>query len=446
MKKRVILYGGLILLLVGLYFVLMQVFPKSVTYYPVFIFLVGFEVFLWDSLRKGLSRLRALLRYLFTLLYWAPFIILAGYLILTLFIEQQEMISRTASYLLGVAFVVYISKLIPVIFLLINDIIRLFRFAVTRLILLIRKEKPVLHRRIARFRFLQAAGLSLGAVLLLLFVTGITFWVTDYKVREYQLELPALPAPFKGFRIVQFSDVHTGSWASDRSMKKVVGIINDLHPDMIFFTGDMVNNITKEAYTYESFFKEIKAPYGVFAILGNHDYGDYITWDSPEAKAKNFDDLITMYRRIGWRLLRNENVIIGGEEGRIAIIGVENWGNYGRFPKRADMKKALEGVDSVAIKLLLSHDPTYWQYIVTKEYPDIDVTFSGHTHGFQFAIDTRNVEWSPLDFLYTYWIGMYTVQTPDNRRQILYINRGLGNIGFPGRVGVRPEITLFELR
>ena len=446
MKRRLILYGFLIIILVGLYFILMQVFPKSVTYYPVFIFLVVFDLYLWSSLSRSLSRLRTSWRYLLTLLYWAPFIILAGYLILTLFVEQQEMISRTASYLLGVAFIVYISKLIPVVFLLINDVIRLFRWAVTRLILLIRREKPVLHRRKARFRFLQTTGLSLGAVLLLLFVTGITFWATDYKVREYQLKLPALPSPFKGFRIVQFSDVHTGSWPSDRSMKKVVGIIKNLHPDMIFFTGDMVNNITEEAYRYEPFFKEIKAPYGVFVILGNHDYGDYITWDSPEAKAKNFDDLVTMYRRLGWRLLRNENVVIGGDKGRIAIIGVENWGNYGRFPKRADMKKALEGADSVAVKLLLSHDPTYWQYIVTKEYPDIDVTFSGHTHGFQFAIDTKGVEWSPLDFLYSYWIGMYTVHTPDDHSQILYINRGLGNIGFPGRVGVRPEITLFELR
>jgi len=213
----------------------------------------------------------------------------------------------------------------------------------------------------------------------------------------------------------------------------------------IFFTGDLVNYKTGEAYRFENILNKLKAGYGIFATLGNHDYGDYTRWPSQTAKMKNLTDLYEFFDRLGWKLLNNEHHLLENEDGQLAVIGVENWGAYSRFPKYGDIEKAAAGTEDAAVKLLLSHDPTHWDVVISKKYPDIDVTFAGHTHGFQFGIDTRRVKWSPAQWVYKHWAGMYQNPAATEKPQYLYVNRGLGTIGYPGRVGILPEITLFEL-
>jgi predicted MPP superfamily phosphohydrolase len=211
-------------------------------------------------------------------------------------------------------------------------------------------------------------------------------------------------------------------------------------PDVIFFTGDLVNNNTTEVKNYIDVFQKVKAPMGVFAVTGNHDYGDYQTWDSTEAKTKNFEDLIIAHKELGFDLLLNENRWLQEGNDKIAIIGNENWG-AGRFSKYGDLGKAYSGSEEAPVKLLLSHDPSHWDAQVRKDFKDIDVMFAGHTHGFQFGVEIGNIKWSPSQYIYEQWAGLY-----QQNSQYLYVNRGFGFIGYPGRVGIPPELTIVTLK
>jgi predicted MPP superfamily phosphohydrolase len=211
--------------------------------------------------------------------------------------------------------------------------------------------------------------------------------------------------------------------------------------DIIFFTGDLVNNESKEVLPFIDVLGKIKAPMGVFSTLGNHDYGDYITWESQAAKSQNLEDLKHTHAAMGWKLLMNEHVALKKGDAEIALLGIENWGGNLNFPKYGDMKKAHEGTEKYPVKLLLSHDPSHWNMQVTEEFKDVDITFSGHTHGFQFGIEIPGlIKWSPSQFVYKQWAGLYSKE-----KQHLYVNRGLGFLGYPGRVGIMPEITVMEL-
>ena len=207
-----------------------------------------------------------------------------------------------------------------------------------------------------------------------------------------------------------------------------------------------MNYKTDEALSFEEIFSHLKASKGIFATLGNHDYGDYTRWPSSEAKAQNMTDLYDFYKRLGWKLLNNQNELITKDGNQIAVVGVENWGAFGRFPKYGDVEKALVGTEQSPVKLLLSHDPSHWQEIIKKDFPDIDITFAGHTHGFQFGFEFKGIKWSPAQYVYRHWAGLYEHMNMAGKPQYLYVNRGLGTIGYPGRVGILPEITLFELR
>ena len=210
--------------------------------------------------------------------------------------------------------------------------------------------------------------------------------------------------------------------------------------DIIFFTGDLVNDRATETEPFVEVLGRLKAPMGVFSTFGNHDYGDYTTWESAEAKMKNLEDLKQVHAKMGWKLMMNEHVVLekGGEE--IALLGIENWGGNFNFPKYGDMKKAHVGTEKYPVKLLLSHDPSHWNKQVKTEYKDVDITFSGHTHGFQFGIEIPGLRWSPSQYVYKQWAGLY-----QENNQYLYVNRGLGFLGYPGRVGILPEITVMEL-
>jgi predicted MPP superfamily phosphohydrolase len=211
-------------------------------------------------------------------------------------------------------------------------------------------------------------------------------------------------------------------------------------PDVIFFTGDLVNDKSSEAEPHINIWKKLSAPLGIFSILGNHDYGDYVQWDSPALKTENLNRLKQIHAEMGWDLLLNEHRILERNGAKIGLLGVENWGGALRFPRKGDVPKAKEGMPEVPVKILLSHDPSHWNAQITNDHQDIDLTFSGHTHGFQFGIEIPGFKWSPSQFVYPQWAGLYS-----EGKQHIYVNRGLGFLGYLGRVGIKPEITVVEL-
>jgi len=242
-------------------------------------------------------------------------------------------------------------------------------------------------------------------------------------------------------RIAQISDVHSGSFDNPEAVSEGVAAIMREKPDLILFTGDLVNDRAEEIVPYKEVFNKLSAPLGVFSVLGNHDYGDYVHWSSEEEKRENLDQLKQHHAEMGWRLLVNEHVLLERNQQQIALIGIENWGARG-FTKYGDMKKAVDGLagKEIPAKILMSHDPSHWDAEVRKEYKDIDLTLAGHTHGMQFGIEIPGLKWSPVQYIYNRWAGLYREQD-----QYLYVNRGYGFIGYQGRLGILPEITLIEL-
>ncbi|MFZ4862660.1 metallophosphoesterase [Sphingobacterium sp. Mn56C] len=291
---------------------------------------------------------------------------------------------------------------------------------------------------ISRSDFLLKSGLLVASLPLAPLTWGIVSGAYDYTIRRQKLLLPNLPKSFHGFKIAQISDVHSGSFYNHKAVLGGVEMLLGEKPDAIFFTGDLVNNVATEMRDYQDIFSKLHADYGVFSTLGNHDYGDY--YYGPEdsaAKRKNLQDLIDTHKVMGWDLLMDENRTLKVGQDEIAIVGVQNWGT-GRFPKKGDLKKALQGTDDKAVKLLLSHDPSHWRAQVLDT--DVDAMFAGHTHGMQFGVRGEHYQWSPAKYIYKEWAGLYT-----EGKQQLYVNTGYGFLGYPGRVGIVPEITIFEL-
>jgi predicted MPP superfamily phosphohydrolase len=294
---------------------------------------------------------------------------------------------------------------------------------------------------ISRSQFLVKAGLLAAAVPISSLSFGILTGAYDYQLRRQKLFLPNLPKAFDGLQIAQISDVHSGSFYNKKAVLGGVEMLLGQKPDAIFFTGDLVNNIASEMNEYQDIFSKLKAPLGVFSVLGNHDYGDYYYGREPsKAKAENLAQLKKTHQNMGWDLLLNESrrLKVDGEE--IAILGIENWG-AGRFAKYGRLDQAVQGTDDAPVKLLLSHDPSHWRAQVLPDYPQIDAMFSGHTHGMQFGIRNEFIQWSPVQYIYKEWAGLY-----QEGHQQIYVNVGYGFLGYPGRLGILPEITLFELK
>jgi len=268
---------------------------------------------------------------------------------------------------------------------------------------------------------------------------GVTKGKFKYRVIHEKIRFKNLPESFRGLKIVQISDMHLGSFRRKyEQIAKAVEMINEQEPDLIFFTGDLVNNFAEETDGWAPVLAKMKAKYGKYSVLGNHDYGDYSEWESPAAKEKNLTAIKNFHKKIGFRLLLNESetLTIDGEE--IALVGVENWGKP-PFPQHGDLNKALANVAPEQFKMLLSHDPSHWDEEVLTG-TDIDITFAGHTHGMQFGIERAGIKWSPIQYKYPRWGGLY-----NEKEQYLYVNRGLGYHGFSGRIGMPPEITVVEL-
>lgn len=435
----------IILLLIPAYFLVAEAHPKTAERFPSMVFLLAIDIYLWFSLKKKIGTLNNPARFITGMLYWSPLVAFI-FLITISSIKNVSLVHPSlVSYILGVAVVIYVSKLITVIFFLLADFYRIFIFIVKH-VWAKRTGKPVSHRAnaMSRGKFLRTMGLATGGLFFSGLVIGMIKWASDFRVRLVNISLPHLPSSFEGFRIIQISDLHLGSWASVDPIEEAAGIINDLEPDLVLFTGDIVNYSTNEAYRFREILQSINAKYGVYAILGNHDYGEYVNWPSDEAKTKNMTLLYDFFKEIGWKLLRNENDVLEIDGEKLALIGVENWSANPRFPKLGNLPKAMEGTADIAVKILMSHDPTHWEKEVSIDYHDIDLTLSGHTHGFQFGVELKHFRWSFAQYVYKYWAGLYQVEN-EHKPQYLYVNRGLGMIGYPGRVGILPEITLINL-
>jgi len=296
----------------------------------------------------------------------------------------------------------------------------------------------------SRGAFLSRLGFLVGAVPLLgLGGAAVSGSAYRYRVHRHTLRLKDLPGSFRGKRLVQISDLHTGSLDDAEGVRRGIQMILDLKPDIVVFTGDLVNTQTDEVEPWMEMLKLIKAPLGVYSVLGNHDYGDYKSWPDEEAKARNFEEMLQVHKDLGWQLLRNEAVQIKGENGEsLDLIGCENWGRRSGFGKRyGNLTKAMEVLTPVAPKILLTHDPSHFDLEVLGKHPSIALTLCGHTHGMQMGIDIPGRwRWSPASWVYPHWAGPYEFGD-----QQLYVNRGFGFVGFRGRLGIYPEITCLEL-
>ncbi|MGA9269701.1 MAG: metallophosphoesterase [Lutimonas sp.] len=338
----------------------------------------------------------------------------------------------------GFFFSFLVFKLLLIVFFLAEDILRMFSFLfqMSKNLVLGKGQKTAMP---GRRKFIRQTGLFLAAIPFSSMLYGVARGKYDFRVNRMKLHFDNLPESFEGFRMVHISDIHSGSFDREEAIRRGIQLINEEKPDLICFTGDLVNNDSREIQPYIEDFKKLNTTHGVYSTLGNHDYGDYKSWDSPEAKEKNMELLFHYQEEMGFKLLNNQHAIIEKNGQRIGIYGVENWGNR-PFPQRGDIDSALKGAEDLSFKVLMSHDPTHWEKKILKHPTHFDLTLAGHTHGMQFGVEIPGFKWSPIKYIYPQWAGLY-----EKASQLLYVNRGFGFLGFPGRVGIWPEITVFEL-
>jgi predicted MPP superfamily phosphohydrolase len=416
--------------------------PKYDYVLPWFGTLMILDLYLWQTVKTAFRPALLPFRILSFVLYWLPFGIAAGCVIAGFFLPIQSWNIPFRTYITGITVILYFSRVFPVLFLMIADFIRILRYLAANLT----NHHRIHFKNFRRWKYFSYAGWILHFAIILILVWGMIYGIYNFRVHKQELILPELPASFNGMTIAQISDLHLGSWPCKARLSEAIGMVNALEPDLVFCTGDIANFSTVDAGEYMDILSMLKSRNGIFAIMGNHDYGDYIPWKDSASKSKNLTGLRDLYRRLGWNLLLNEHRIIKRDSDSVAVIGVENWGSRRRFQHKADLPKALEGIRNMEVLLLLSHDPSFWDKHVRTEYPEIDVTFSGHTHGFQVGFETGSIRWSPLEFLNDRWAGLYSSESGKGHVSCLYVNRGLGTIWFPVRIGIRPEITLFILK
>lgn len=368
------------------------------------------------------------------LFFWVQAIALMA---ITVYLFMSQRGTTQFMFLLVIVFMAYFGKLLAIVFVFIDDIRRVIKYFFEG-----RRRR---HKRrvengqtISRSKFLAKSAVAVSMLPVVTMSFGIVKGAYDYRIRRRKVYLPNLPKAFNGVKIAQLSDIHSGSFFDKSAVQGGIDMMLGEKPDLILFTGDLVNNQTKEVNDYFDLFSKMKADLGVYSTLGNHDYGDYMSWPSEAAKRQNLANMIKAHEQMGWRLMMNENKSIKIGSDQISLIGVENWG-AGRFAKYGDLTKAARNAEG-DVKLLLSHDPSHWDAQVRAQQPDIDIMFAGHTHGMQLGVEIGDWRWSPSKYIYKQWADLY-----QEGNQYLYVNRGFGFLGFPGRIGILPEITIMEL-
>ncbi len=362
--------------------------------------------------------------------------VLAGLIYELSFFGSSKMMQTPKMYFFGIFLAVFVPKLIIIVFMFGEDIVRFFVGIFMKV-----AGSNEANFMASRRKFVSTIALGIAAIPFASLIYGMVQGKYNYKVLKYALEFDDLPDEFDGFTLTQISDVHSGSFDNHKKVEYAINLINEQQSDIIVFTGDLVNNIADEMNDWKELFSTLKAPQGVFSVLGNHDYGDYINWESATAKAENLDKLKALQKGMGWNLLMNENKIFERNGERIALVGVENWGENG-FKQAGDLDKACEGISANDFKILMSHDPSHWQSVVKKDPRNFQLTLSGHTHGMQFGIEIPGIiKWSPIKYRYKNWAGIY-----EEFGRYINVNRGFGFLGYPGRVGIWPEISVIKLK
>lgn len=404
------------------------------------IFMLLLDIYFFQAIRTVTSHASDNNRIIIFTVYWVMSVTAIAFLILMpyLHFEKQAKIIRTTIF--SVFAGLFFGKLVGSFFFVADDLRRSIHWLGAEIF----SSKSALSDlqsagTLSRSMLLSWMGLVAGGGLFGSLLYGFNNKYR-YDVRRVRLSFNNLPNAFKGLKVVHISDIHSGSLANREAVIKGVERILEEKPDLILFTGDLVNNVADEMDEYLDVFGRLQAPLGVYSTLGNHDYGDYIRWESIDKKEANLEKLKQIHAEMGWRLLMNEHVVLERENESIAILGIENWSAKNRFPKYGDLKKAHTGSSQHPFKILMSHDPSHWKAEVITNYQDIDLMLAGHTHGMQFGVEIPGLKWSPVQYVYKEWAGLY-----EKGDQKLYINRGFGFLGYPGRVGIMPEITVIEL-
>ena len=372
--------------------------------------------------------------------YWGITILAVIGFMLFVFTDPAVMGKKTRTYLFAFIVGLFLAKLIAMLFFLTDDLRRAVQWSAGKAFPNNSNPEKMVSEPISRSVFLSWLGIAAGGTLFSSLIYGFTNKY-NYEIKRIKLAFTNLPSAFKGLKIVHISDIHSGSLLDKKAVEIGVEKILKEKPDLILFTGDLVNDKATEMELLQDVFARLKAPMGVYSTLGNHDYGDYVQWPIDGiSKTQNLENLKQVHANMGWKLLMNEHVVLERNKEQIAILGIENWGAKGRFPKYGKMNEAYAGTEKYPFKILLSHDPSHWEAEVITLYKDVDLMLSGHTHGMQFGVEIPGFKWSPVQYMYKQWAGLY-----ETGQQKLYVNRGFGFLGYPGRVGVLPEITVIEL-
>lgn len=412
---------------------------KNILSWLSIIVIILIDLYVFQAVQIASQSVSPEIALLISILFWSLSALVIVSLVVLPYINLGKWNKGIHTYWIAGIMGLFISKSITAIFLLADDLRRLVQWGGSKLFYGYIEGAPFTTAGISRSVIMSWTGLVVGVGLMTTMLVGFTNKYR-YRLKKIKLNFPNLPEAFKGMKLIHISDIHSGSFTDKRAVEQGIQMILEQQADIILFTGDLVNDSADEMNGYEELFSRLRAPLGVFSILGNHDYGDYKQWPSSEAKVRNLERLKQLQSEMGWRLLINEHVILERAGQQIALLGIENWGAKVNFPKYGKMQETYRGTEQFPFKILMSHDPSHWDAQVRLEYPDIDLTLSGHTHGMQFGLEIPGFKWSPVQYVYKQWAGLY-----EAGQQKLYVNRGFGFLGYPGRVGILPEITLIEL-
>ena len=398
------------------------------------------DVYFFQAVKNVSQNLSPRAKTIVYAVYWSLTVLAVIGFLLFVYTEQQFLGKKIRTYLFAMIIGLFLAKITALVFFLVDDLRRGIQLLAGKLFFNNTDMDGMSGDGITRSTFLSWLGIAAGTTLFGSLVYGFTNQY-KYQIKRVKLAFDNLPEAFKGLKIIHISDIHSGSFMDKKAVQHGVEMILKENADLILFTGDLVNDKATEMENYMDVFDKLKAPMGVFSTLGNHDYGDYVQWPiNGVCKEQNLINLQKVHAQLGWKLLMNEHTVLQKDGSEIALLGIENWSSKARFPKHGRMDLAHAGTEKYPFKILMSHDPSHWDAQVKTDYSDVDLMLSGHTHGMQFGVELPGFKWSPVQYMYPQWAGLY-----ESAKQKLYVNRGFGFIGYPGRVGQLAEISVIEL-
>jgi len=421
------------------------------------VILLLIDIYVFQAVKSVVASSGSRVKMIVYISYWLISVAAVAFFAALPYLHYDQWQKPVRAYIFATLIGLFLAKLIAIPFFLMDDMRRMVQWVIAQFVARSTDIAPGHEQAeaISRSTFMSWLGLGIGGTLFGTLVYGFSNKY-NYQVKKIKLAFDNLPAAFKGMKIVHISDIHSGSFMDTPAVMKGIDLINKQNADLVLFTGDLVNDRATEMQPYMDVFDKITAPLGVYSTFGNHDYGDYVVWPDRDEKyrqreevgvhlmspmqAQNLEHLKQVHAKLGWRLLLDEWVPIEKGSDKIALLGVQNISGKARFHSYGDMKKAYNGSKDIPFKILMSHDPSHWDSEVRPHFPDVDLTLAGHTHGMQFGVEIPGVRWSPVKWVYKKWAGLY-----EEGKQKLYVNRGFGFIGYPGRVGILPEITVIEL-